>query len=109
MLLACAVFGAYPLLHSTWAMAAWAAALGIALGMVQPAIMATLHDVTPPERHGEALALRSMAIHMSMAAMPLLFGALGAMVGAAALFWLMSAALGAGSAQASRIRPGHGR
>jgi MFS family permease len=103
LLLTCAVFGAYPLLRSAWAMAACAAVLGIALGMVQPAIMATLHEVTPPERHGEALALRSMAIHVSMAAMPLLFGALGTVVGAAALFWLMSAALGAGSVQARRI------
>jgi MFS family permease len=103
LLLTCAVFGAYPLLRSAWAMAACAAVLGIALGMVQPAIMATLHDVTPPERQGEALALRSMAIHVSMAAMPLLFGALGTAVGAAALFWVMAAALGAGSVQARRI------
>jgi MFS family permease len=103
LLLTCGVFGAYPLLRSALAMAACAAVLGIALGMVQPAIMATLHDVTPPERHGEALALRSMAIHISMAAMPLLFGALGTAVGAAALFWLMSVALGAGSVQARRI------
>jgi MFS family permease len=105
LLLTCAVFGAYPLLRSAWAMAACAAVLGIALGMVQPAIMATLHELTPPERHGEALALRSMAIHVSMAAMPLLFGALGTAVGAPVLFWLMSAALGAGSVQALRIGP----
>lgn len=104
MLLTCTVFGAYPLLGSAWAMAACAAALGIALGMVQPAIMATLHGVTPPERHGEALALRSMAIHTSMAAIPLLLGALGTAAGAAALFWVMSAALGMGSVQAGRIR-----
>ncbi|WP_312549275.1 MFS transporter [Massilia sp.] len=109
MLLTCTVFGAYPLLRRAWAMAACAAALGIALGMVQPAIMATLHDVTPPERHGEALALRSMAIHTSMAAMPLLLGALGTAAGAAALFWLMSAALGVGSMQAGRIRLDHDR
>jgi MFS family permease len=108
LLLTCAVFGAYPLLRSAWAMAACAAVLGIALGMVQPAIMATLHDLTPPERHGEALALRSMAIHASMAAMPLLFGALGTAVGAPVLFWLMAAALGAGSVQALRIGPQRG-
>jgi hypothetical protein len=40
-----------------------------------------------------------------MAAMPLLFGALGTAVGAPVLFWLMSAALGAGSVQALRIGP----
>ncbi|MGF6275836.1 MFS family permease [Massilia sp. UYP11] len=105
MLLACAVFGAYPLLHSAWAMAACAAMLGVALGVVQPAILASLHEVAPPGRHGEALALRSMAIHTSMAAMPLLFGAVGTAAGATVLFWLMSAALGMGSIQARRIRP----
>jgi MFS family permease len=105
LLLACAVFGAYPLLHSAWGMAACAAMLGLALGVVQPAILASLHDVAPPGRHGEALALRSMAIHASMAAMPLLFGALGAAAGTAALFWMMSAALGAGSIQSRRLRP----
>lgn len=109
MLLTCTVFGAYPLLRSAWAMAACAAGLGIALGMVQPAIMATLHDVTPSERHGEALALRSMAIHISMAAMPLLLGVLGTAAGAGALFWLMSAALGVGCMQAGRIRLDHDR
>jgi MFS family permease len=105
LLLACAVFGAYPLLHSAWAMAACAAMLGVALGVVQPAILASLHDAVPPGRHGEALALRSMAIHASMAAMPLLFGAVGAAAGATVLFWLMSAALGVGGVQARRIRP----
>ncbi|MFC5509773.1 MFS transporter [Massilia jejuensis] len=108
LLLTCAVFGAYPLLRSAWAMAACAAVLGIALGMVQPAIMATLHDLTPPERHGEVLALRSMAIHASMAAMPLMFGVLGSAVGAPVLFWLMAAALGAASVQALRIGPQRG-
>lgn len=103
MLLACAVFGVYPVLPGAWAMAACAAMLGIALGVVQPAILASLHEVAPPGRHGEALALRSMAIHISMAAMPLLFGALGTAAGAAVLLWLMSAALGAGGIQARRI------
>lgn len=104
LLLTCAVFAAYPLLHGVWGMAACAAVLGIGLGLVQPAILATLHDVTPPERQGEALALRSMSLHGSMAVMPLLFGVIGAGTGAAALFWLMSAALGLGSLQACAIR-----
>lgn len=104
LLLTCAVFAVYPLLRGVWAMAACAAILGIGLGLVQPAILATLHEVTPPERQGEALALRSMTLHASMAVMPLLFGAIGAGTGAVALFWLMSAALGIGSLQARAIR-----
>ncbi|MGD9834391.1 MAG: MFS transporter, partial [Piscinibacter sp.] len=58
---------------------------------------------TPAERHGAAIALRSMTINFSRALMPLLFGALGAAVGASALFWLMGAAVGAGSVPARRI------
>ena len=65
------------------------------------------HDHAAPahaaERHGEAIALRSMTINFSSALMPLLFGALGAMVGASALFWLMGAAVGAGSWPARRV------
>jgi MFS family permease len=108
LLLTCAVFAAYPLFLSAWAMAVCAAILGIGLGLVQPAVLATLHEVTPPERQGEGLALRSMTLHASMAVMPLLFGAIGAGIGAAALFWLMSAALGLGSLQARTIHPDRG-
>lgn len=108
LLLTCAVFAAYPLFHSAWAMAACAAILGIALGLAQPAIMATLHDVTPVERLGEALALRSMTLHASMAVMPLLFGAIGAGTGATALFWLLSCALGVAGLQARTIGAGRG-
>lgn len=105
LLLTCSVFAIYPLLSSAWAMAVCAAVLGIALGAVQPAILATLHDVTPHERRGEAMAFRSMTVHLSMSIMPLVFGAAGASIGAALLFWGMSAALGLGSMQAWSLRP----
>ena len=95
--LTAAVFAAFPLLHSTWAMLLGAALLGLALGAVQPAILASVHDVAPPDRQGEALALRSMSVHLLMATMPLIFGAAGAAIGAAALFWVMALALCAGS------------
>ncbi|WP_374368799.1 MFS transporter [Piscinibacter sp.] len=103
MLWTAGVFALYPFAHAAWAMGLLAAALGLALGAVQPMIMTTLHQLTPPERHGEAIALRSMTINFSSALMPLLFGALGAMVGASALFWLMGAAVGAGSWPARRV------
>ena len=77
--------------------------LGLALGSVQPMIMTTLHQLTPPDRHGEAIALRSMTINFSSATMPLLFGLAGAALGAATLFWVMGAAVAAGSLQALRL------
>jgi MFS family permease len=108
MLCTALVFCLYPFASAAWQMATLAALLGIALGAVQPMVMSTLHQLTPQHRHGEAIALRSMAINFSSAVMPLLFGALGATLGASALFWLMGAAVGTGSWPALRVRPGPG-
>ena len=103
MLCTAAVLGVYPLVHATWAMAVCAVLLGLALGSVQPMIMSTLHHITPDERHGEAIAMRSMTINFSSTVMPLLFGIGGAAFGAGALFWVMGVAVGAGSAVARRV------
>jgi MFS family permease len=97
------VFAVYPFVRSTWMMAVCAVLLGLALGAVQPMIMTTLHQITPHDRHGEAIALRSMTINFSSAVMPLMFGLAGAALGAASLFWVMGALVAAGSLQARRI------
>ena len=103
MLCPAAVLGVYPLMHATWLMAACAVVLGLALGSVQPMIMTRLHHITPHERHGQAIALRSMTINFASTVMPLMFGFVGAALGASALFWMMGAAVGAGSWQARRV------
>jgi len=97
LLLTACIFAVYPWMNAVWAMAAGAALLGLALGTIQPAILASVHDVAPPDRQGEALALRAMSVHLSMTTMPLLFGLAGAALGAAPLFWLMAGALALGS------------
>lgn len=97
MLLTAGVLAIYPFALTPLLMGACAALLGLALGSVQPMIMSTLHQLTPQPRHGEAIALRSMAINASSSVMPLAFGAVGTAVGAGVLFWLMGAAVGAGS------------
>ncbi len=107
MLLTAAVFAVYPWVQSAWLMALCAVTLGLALGSVNPMIMTTLHHLTPSDRHGEAIALRSMTINASSALMPLLFGVAGAAIGAGTLFWVMGVAVGAGSFQARRIRYAH--
>src|SRR5690606_38000861 len=97
MAVVAAVFALYPLASSAWQMAACAAVLGLALGCSQPMIMTTLHQITPARRHGEAIALRSMALNLSSALMPLGFGAMGATLGAAGLFWGMSGLVALGA------------
>jgi MFS family permease len=97
------VFAAYPFVQSAWLMGVCAVLLGLALGAVQPMVMTTLHQITPHDRHGEAIALRSMTINFSSAVMPLMFGLAGAALGAASLFWVMGALVAAGSLQARRI------
>jgi len=105
-MLACAVvFGLYPLAPSPLLMGCCAVLLGISLGSVQPMVMSMLHHLTPDNRHGEALALRSMAINTSSTLMPLLFGATGAIVGSAVLFWAVGGAVGAGSWLVRRLQP----
>ena len=99
------VFVAYPLAPTPWVMGGCAVLLGITLGSVQPMVMSMLHHLTPDNRHGEALAFRSMAINLSSTLMPLLFGATGTLVGAAALFWVVGGAVGAGSWVARRLTP----
>ena len=101
------VFALYPLAHSPWLMGGCAVLLGLTLGSVQPMIMSTLHQLTPDGRYGEAIAMRSMVMNASSTAMPLIFGAAGTALGAAALFWLVGGAVASGSWVARRL-PGGG-
>ena len=67
--------------------------LGIGFGGAQPVIMSLLYTHAPPGRGGEAVAVRTLLINFSQAGMPLLFGALGAALGMAPVFWTMGAVL----------------
>jgi predicted MFS family arabinose efflux permease len=98
------LFVAYPLLQAPLAMGACSVLLGVALGSVQPMIMSMLHQLTPGHRHGQAVALRLMAINASSVSMPVLFGAVGAAVGVAPLFWAAAVAVGAGTRLAAGLR-----
>jgi MFS family permease len=100
------IFAFYPLMPTPWAMGACSVMLGLVLGTVQPMIMSTLHQITPPHRQGEALGLRLMSINASSVLMPMLFGTVGAMVGVAPLFWVVGAAVGSGALGAWGLRPG---
>lgn len=104
MLLVAAAYAVYPQAHSAPAMMACAVLLGLALGSVQPMIMTTLHHLAPPERQGEAIALRSALINLSSATLPLGYGLLGGALGAAGLFRLMALLLLGGLVLPARMK-----
>lgn len=91
------LFAFYPLMPTALTMGVCSVLLGFALGSVQPMVMSLLHQITPSHRHGEALGLRLMAINASSVLMPMLFGTAGAVIGVGGLFWVVGAAVGAGS------------
>jgi MFS family permease len=103
------LFGIYPLLRAPLAMGVCSVLLGVALGSVQPMIMSMLHQLTPEHRHGEAVALRVMAINASSVAMPILFGAAGAAIGIAGVFWAVGLAVAGGVRLAAGLRQAQSR
>ena len=64
--------------------------LGLGLGAPQPMVLTLLHEAAPAGRAGEALGLRTTLINASQTTMPLLFGALGATLGLAPIFWALA-------------------
>ncbi len=104
MLATALLFGIYPFMPSALGMGVCSVLLGLVLGSVQPMIMSTLHQITPADRHGEALGLRLMSLNGSSVLMPLLFGSIGAVVGVSLVFWVVGAVVGLGSHTAWKLR-----
>jgi MFS family permease len=104
MLVTSALLGIYPFAQGALGMGICSVLLGFSLGVVQPMVMSTLHQITPEPRHGEALGLRLMGINASSVLMPMLFGAMGTVIGVAAVFWCVSLAVGLGSRSAYLLR-----
>lgn len=104
LLMAGIVFALFPLAKTAAPLMALAFFLGVGLGSAQPMVMAMLHDVVPEGRTGEAVGIRSTVITTGQTLMPLLYGALGSVVGFPAVFWTVAVALAAGSRIARRRR-----
>jgi MFS family permease len=104
MVMTCLLLIVYPLMPTPLSMGVVSVFLGFVLGTVQPMIMSTLHQITPEDRHGEAIGLRLMAINASSVVMPMIFGLAGAAMGSAALFWVSAAIVGSGAWQATKLR-----
>lgn len=103
MTLATLTFIAYAWLPGTVGLMVGSALLGVALGSVQPMVLAMLHRATPAERHGQALGLRMLFLNGATVGMPVGFGMLAAATALAAPMWLMAAALLAAQWPARRL------
>lgn len=102
MLVSGAALALIPLVTDLRLLIALAFLLGTGLGGAQPMIMALLYNTAPPGRGGEAVGVRTLLLNFSQAGIPLMFGALGAALGMAPVFWTMAAALIAGAWYARR-------
>lgn len=96
----------YPLAQGAGMMGFCSVLLGFSLGVIQPMLMSMLHQITPHERHGEAIGLRLMAINASSVAMPMLFGVAGAFLGSAGVFWSVATWVAVSTRTALRLKIG---
>jgi len=97
---AAVAFALMPWFGTLWPLAGCAFLLGLGLGAAQPNVMSLLHSRSPEGRIGEALGLRTTVMNSSHVVLPLIFGALGSVVGAGAAFGVMAALLGGGGVTA---------
>lgn len=90
-----AIYIAFPLSEMAAVLIGLAFLLGLGLGSSQPMVMSLLYDASPPGRAGEAVGVRTMLLNGSQTFMPLVFGAVGSVLGMVPVFWSMAAILAA--------------
>ncbi len=104
MLCCCACYALFPLSGSVTTLLPLSFLLGLGLGMSQPMVLSLIHTAAPEGRAGEAVGVRATLVTFSQTAMPLMFGALGATVGMAPVFFTMSLMLAGGAWFVRRTR-----
>jgi MFS family permease len=73
-------FAIYPLLPGMLAMMAVSFFLGLGLGCGQPVVMASLYEIAPKGKVGEAAGLRQSLINATQTVLPILFGSAGSIM-----------------------------
>ncbi len=96
--LAALPFAVMPLVTSQAALMAAAFVLGLGLGASLPNMMSLVYLFSPPERIGEAIGLRIMALNLGKSVFPVLAGLLGNWIGAGATIWCLCAFAAGGCA-----------
>lgn len=95
MIGAAAVFIVLPFLHHVALLMAASFTIGLLLGICQPVMMMLAYERSPAGRTGEVTGLRLTANNVARIVVPLIGGGLGAAFGAAPVFWMNAASLGA--------------
>jgi MFS family permease len=95
-------FLGFSLSESVGLLLAFALLLGIGQAMGAPIVNALLYEKSPAGRAAEAVGLRSTLSNFSQTVLPLVSGALGATLGIAPAFWLLSGAILAGALKIRR-------
>ena len=95
--IAAAVFVAVPFTRDAVLLGIAAFALGLALGCGQPLSMILAFNAAPAGRSAEAIAMRLAVSYGAHVVVPPVFGAVGAAIGLAPIFWTCAMLLGGGS------------
>lgn len=93
---ACA-FALVPLTTSFWLLAPLAFVIGLGLGCGQPLFMVLAFNAAPASRSAEAIAMHLAVSYGAHVVLPPLFGAFGAALGLAPVFWICAMLLGGGA------------
>lgn len=86
LFVAAVAYAAVPALADGLPLACAAFSLGLALGSAQPLTIVLTYNHAPEGRSGEALGMRIMANKVTQIGVPLLFGGMGAALGAVPVF-----------------------
>jgi MFS family permease len=95
--LSAAAFVAFPLTSDPLLLATAAFVLGLGLGCGQPLSMVLAYNAAPPGRAAEGISMRLAVSYGSHVVIPPVFGAIGAGLGLAPVFWTCSLLLAGGS------------
>lgn len=102
--LAATGFIAIPFTQDAWLIGAASFVIGLGVGCGQPLSMILAFNAAPPGRSAEAIAMRLTVSYGAHVVIPPIFGALGAMVGLAPVFWTCAVLMCGGVAINARRR-----
>jgi MFS family permease len=109
LLIACVGYVAIPFTQNPWVLGLVSFVVGIGLGCGQPLSMVLSFNAAPPGRSAEAIAMRMAVSYGAHVVIPPVFGALGAVVGVAPVFWTCAMLMGGGAALNRRAGSARGR